>query len=407
VTPRRRWRTSGRVLFAALAAAGLGVPAGVSLIDTEADDPGRFSIILWVGWVLCAVLGAVVLIHAMSKVISAPSAGLALAYDALPILLVGAWIVVAPALITRHWLLGGVAGSLCLYHLHLITPRFRAVPTPRWVEGAPTFRLCVANVYVDNPTPDEAARAVIDTDAEVLILVESTPAFMRHFDSAPGADRYRFRVADPGDTSDYAVTIASRIELAEGSGPEHHGELRVMRAVVPIESPGGRTTVTIFGINPMATVDVGGYRTWRSQLRRLRRTLAGVRGPLVIAGDLNTSRFRPEFAGLLDLGLRDVHDTLGKGLQPSFKLSNRGWLSALGPVARLDHALTNRPLHPIEIEDLEAHGSDHLPFVVTIAVHAGSQGPAAPQPGTAPPGTEPPDSEPPQDRPLSHAGGPR
>jgi endonuclease/exonuclease/phosphatase (EEP) superfamily protein YafD len=118
----------------------------------------------------------------------------------------------------------------------------------------------------------------------------------------------------------------------------------------------------------MATVDPGGYGTWRAQLRSLRRAIAGVPGPLVVAGDLNTSRFRPEFTGLLDRGLHDVHDLLGRGLRPSFRLSNDGVLAKLGPVARLDHALVNRWLHPVAVDDLEPNGSDHLPFVVTLAV---------------------------------------
>jgi endonuclease/exonuclease/phosphatase family metal-dependent hydrolase len=100
-----------------------------------------------------------------------------------------------------------------------------------------------------------------------------------------------------------------------------------------------------------------------------------VHGPLVLAGDLNTSRFRPEFAGLLSLGFRDVHDALGKGLRPSFKLSNSGWLAKLGPLARLDHALTNAALHPVDVEELDANGSDHIPFIVTIAVNDGTRSP--------------------------------
>ena len=352
------------MLFAALCALVISIPVGVSLIDTEADDPTKFSIVLWVGWAVCAALAAVVLIHFVGRLVSAPSAGVALAHDALPLLLLIAWALVVPALFTAHWLLAFVAGCLCAIHLVLVVPRFRAVPTPRWVAGAPTFTLCVANVYIDNPTPDDAARALVATGSDLIIIVESTPDFMRHFDAAPGAGEYGQRVADPDDTSDYAVTIATRLDLHEGSGPQHHGELRTMRAVVPV----GGADVTVVGINPMATVDRGGYRTWRSQLRQLRRDLSAVHGPLVLAGDLNTSRFRPEFAGLLSLGFRDVHDALGKGLRPSFKLSNSGWLAKLGPIARLDHALTNRWLHPVEIEDLEAEGSDHIPFVVTIAV---------------------------------------
>jgi len=364
VSRPRRWRADGRLLFAAVVALVIGVPLGVSLIDTAADQPSTFSVVLWAGWIVGAALGAIVIIHGVQRLVSAPSAGLALAYDALPILLVGAWVLVVPSLVTGHWLLAAVAGGLCAYHLHLVLPRFRSTPTPSWVATAPTFTLCVANVFIDNPTPDLAARALIEAAADVLIIVESTPSFMAHFDAGGGRDRYPHRIFDPDDTSDYAVTIATLQPLAEGSRPETHGDLRVMRAVVPVD----QRDVTVMGINPMATVDPGGFDTWRAQLRALRHTLAHVHGPLVLAGDLNTSRYRPEFSRLLATGLTDAHDDLGRGLAPSFKLSATGVLAAIGPVARLDHALTNHEVHPVEVVELEANGSDHLPFIVTLAV---------------------------------------
>jgi endonuclease/exonuclease/phosphatase family metal-dependent hydrolase len=91
-------------------------------------------------------------------------------------------------------------------------------------------------------------------------------------------------------------------------------------------------------------------------------------GPFVIAGDLNTTRYRPEFVELLDLGLRDAIDSLGKGLNPSFKLGAEGVLAVVGAVARLDHALVNDHVFPLSVDNLESCGSDHLPFELTVAV---------------------------------------
>lgn len=98
----------------------------------------------------------------------------------------------------------------------------------------------------------------------------------------------------------------------------------------------------------------------------------------MIAGDLNTTRYRPEFEQILALGYSDAIDSLGKGLNPSFKLSSDGGLSALGAVVRLDHALVNADMHAISLHNLEACGSDHLPFVIDVAVrttHDGNRNP--------------------------------
>ena len=64
-------------------------------------------------------------------------------------------------------------------------------------------------------------------------------------------------------------------------------------------------------------------------------------GPLVIAGDLNTTRYRPEFEELLEAGLLDGIDSLGKGWKPSFSLKSVWPLGSIGFIARLDQAREN------------------------------------------------------------------
>ena len=118
----------------------------------------------------------------------------------------------------------------------------------------------------------------------------------------------------------------------------------------------------------MATVDPGGHETWKEQIEALKEFLPTVAGPLIIVGDLNTTRYRPEFDELLALGLNDAIDSLGKGLNPSFKLGADGVLGTIGAVARLDHALVNDSVHAMSVDNLEPCGSDHLPFRLKVAV---------------------------------------
>ena len=87
-----------------------------------------------------------------------------------------------------------------------------------------------------------------------------------------------------------------------------------------------------------------------------------------MAGDFNTTRFRPEFRALLRTGFLDGHDALGKGLSTSFRLATEGVLAGPGTVIRLDHALLSKAVCALDAHDLDAGGSDHLPFVMTLAV---------------------------------------
>jgi endonuclease/exonuclease/phosphatase (EEP) superfamily protein YafD len=222
----------------------------------------------------------------------------------------------------------------------------------------------VANVFIDNETPEAAARQLVATSADVVIVVESTAAFMRVFDEVGGKEAFPHRVSDPDDDSDYAVTVACKREPGPRSQTTVIGPLRLAIADIDVD---GISTLVV-ALNPMATVDPGGHETWKAQIDVLKEFVPTVDGPFVIAGDLNTTRYRPEFEELLELGLRDAIDALGKGLNPSFKLGAEGVLSSVGAVARLDHALVNDCVFPLSVENLEPCGSDHLPFELRVAV---------------------------------------
>ena len=235
---------------------------------------------------------------------------------------------------------------------------------PRWAKHAPTLDIVVANVYVDNKTPDDAARQLVAAAADVVVLVESTAAFLATLDAVGGGEVYPHRVTDPDDDSDYAVTVASRRELGPRSRMATIGPLRLAIADIDV----GGTSTLVVALNPMATVDPGGHETWKEQIDALKEFVPTISGPLIIAGDLNTTRYRPEFEELLALGLTDAIDSLGKGLNPSFKLGADGVLATIGAVARLDHALVNDTVHALSVDNLEPCGSDHLPFKLRVAV---------------------------------------
>ncbi|MEO5722846.1 MAG: endonuclease/exonuclease/phosphatase family protein [Ilumatobacteraceae bacterium] len=352
---------------AVVVAVVIALPVVAHLVDGSADEfsRSRFQVLPALGWLWCAVLVAVIVTRRVQIAFAVEEgAGLAVAYDVLPLLLVSAWVLGVVAALFGHWLLAVVAAGLCAYHCVLVIPRFVASRRPRWTRHAPRFRLAVANVFVDNETPDLASRQMIDAGADVLILVESTSKFMSVFDDCGGDSAYPNRVFDPDDDSDYAVAIVTKHELGSRSEFRRLGPLRLAIAEIAV----GGIDVLVVALNPMAAVDPGGHMTWKEQIEVLTEFAPTLDGPVIIAGDLNTTRYRPEFEELLALGYNDAIDSLGKGLNPSFKLASGGVLGAIGPVARLDHALVNLDLHALSIRNLEPCGSDHLPFVIELAV---------------------------------------
>jgi endonuclease/exonuclease/phosphatase (EEP) superfamily protein YafD len=313
-----------------------------------------------IGWAAVIFL-AIVTVSRLARVHG--NAVVAVAQDGLPLLLLAAWVITPLALLAGYRVLGAASAVLVVYHLVLVVPRIRRNALPHWVDRAPRVVLGVANVYVGNQTPHAAARQLVESGADVLVVLETTPQFRDAFDRLGGVHAYPHRVFDPEDGSSYAVSIYARREPQQ-MRMVSLGELRAASAVVPCES----TALHVLGVIPTAVVEAGGYRAWRRQITALANHVPHVHEPMVVAGDLNTTTFRPGIDELLAAGLVDAHESLGQGLKASFKLAAGGFFGRIGPLVRLDHALLNRRVHALDVRDLAAAGSDHHPFLVTLAV---------------------------------------
>lgn len=316
----------------------------------------------WVAaWGLVVALGLVV-----GSVVSGRTghAAVAVLQDGLPYVLGLAWVVAVLAVLTGHWALAVAGAALVAYHVSVLVPRVLPDRTPRWVASAGRVRLLVVNVFIDNQTPGELAQVLLDSAADVIVIAEWNPTFAAAFDAAGGAAAFPHRLFDPADDSDYAVAVLTAAPLRTPSRMMRRGELTAAQAVVAV----GSGDLTLVALNPMAVVDPDGYPKWDEQLDTLHDHLHTLRGPMAVAGDLNTTTFRPRMRRLLSLGLRDAHESLGQGLSPSFKLAADGVLAAPGAVVRLDHVLTNRHVRAVSVDDRPSAGSDHVPFVVELAV---------------------------------------
>ncbi len=345
----------------------VAIPFVARHIDGSADEfsSRTVPVLPAIGWVICASLAAVVVTHRLQIWFTLDAGSvLAVAYDVLPLVLFLAPVVSVAAALSGHLLLAAAGAFLTAYHGVLVVPRLVSQRVPSWARAAPQFRLAVANVYVDNTTPAAAAQQLTESGADVIVIAEATPQFMRIFDSVGGDASHPHRVSDPADTSDYAVAIASRLPLGPHSAMRSIGPLRL--AVGEVEIGGVLTTIT--ALNPRSTFDRDGQEIWKDQIDELKSYVPTVSGPLVVAGDLNSTEFRPEFEGLLEVGLDDAIDSLGQAWKPSFSLKSVWPLGAFGVVARLDQALVSDQIVALKIRNLKPRGSDHLPFVITLAV---------------------------------------
>ena len=336
-------------------------------VDGTADEfsTQTVPILPALGWVVVAALAAIVITHRLQIWFSIDEGPwLAVAYDLLPLLLIPAPVIAVVGWAAGHLLLGSAAIALTAYQAALVLPRLIATPPPPWTRRAPRFELAAANVFVDNPTPREAADQLVACGADIIVIAEATPAFMDHFDAAGGDRSHPHRLTDPTDDSDYAVTIVARLPLGEGSRVLSLGPLRLALAELDV----GGITTTVVALNPMSSFDPDGQETWKEQMEELQKFVPTINGPLVVAGDLNSTSYRPQFDQLLQTGLTDGIDTLGQAWRPSFSLSSVPRLSALPAIVRIDQALVNDRVCALRLRNMDACGSDHVPFAITLAV---------------------------------------
>jgi endonuclease/exonuclease/phosphatase (EEP) superfamily protein YafD len=356
----------------------VAIPFVARHLDGSADEFSRRTVPVLpaIGWFVCALLAAVVVTHRLQIWFTVDEGSvLAIAYDVLPLVLFLAPVICISAAITGHLLLATAGAALTAYHGVLVIPRLISQRAPSWARGAPQFLLAVANVYVDNPTPAAAAQQLTECGADVIVIAEATPEFMRVFDSVGGDASHPHRVSDPADTSDYAVAIASRLPLGPSSAVRSIGELRLAVAEVEV----GGILTTIAALNPRSTFDSNGQEIWKDQIEELKAFVPTVAGPLVVAGDLNSTEFRPEFEELLSAGLDDAIDSLGQAWKPSFSLKSVWPLGIFGVIARVDQALVNDQVCGLRVHNLDPRGSDHLPFVITLAIRSTMSSTAAHQ----------------------------
>jgi endonuclease/exonuclease/phosphatase family metal-dependent hydrolase len=242
-----------------------------------------------------------------------------------------------------------------------VARRRREQPLPK---GAlTTFSVGLANLYLDNPAPADAARQLLAAAPAILVLAELTPRLLAAFDAAGGAARYPHRVHREPLRGEYEAGIFSVYPFARSS-VHAHGPLCAVDAVVSL--PEGE--VRVIATHPEAPTTRAGFRLWRAQLAALRSLLADA-GPATVAlGDLNAGTLQPPYEALLTTSFRDAHDVVGSSLAPSWGVapSLPRWVPTFA--ARLDHLLVGPAIRVIEVHDLDPVGSDHRPFVAGLAL---------------------------------------
>ena len=251
-------------------------------------------------------------------------------------------------------------------HLALVLPDLhpaRAIPAAAL--DAPRLRLLTANLSDSNPTPGAMARAVLSTEADILVLQELTPCHQRGLEQAGVLAAYPFVAADPRPGA-VGSAIYSRLPLQDAQVWRAGGQ-PMTRCTVQV----GTTHMRLYNVHTTGPTTASDRSRWAAQLAGVAAALREEPTPLVVAGDFNATRYHGSFQALLEHGrLRDAHRERGRGLVATWPANRR----LLPPLARLDHVLVSSGITVLDVAERTGPGSDHRMVLAELAVPPGPPG---------------------------------
>lgn len=235
-----------------------------------------------------------------------------------------------------------------------LLPLWTASPAlpPARDDAVPTLVVASANVHAGNPDPAPLAAWLRAQPADVVVLVELTPAYADGLQQAL-AGRYPHHAFFAAD-SPFGIGLLSRLPLREIMRTDSADGIPVLAATVDT----AQGPVRVIAAHPMPPL----APHWQQARDDLLRTLAreAQTRPTVIAGDLNAtpwSRALADAAGL-DLrratGLAPTWPSAHVGIPIDHVLAGPGWRrgkTARGPDIGSDH----RPIRAVLFLDAPAH----------------------------------------------------
>jgi endonuclease/exonuclease/phosphatase (EEP) superfamily protein YafD len=252
---------------------------------------------------------------------------------------------VVPAVITVAVLV------LTACHVAWLAPLFvddhRAATTAK-------FRLMSLNMF--NGEADSGEVAEQAARADVVILIETTPAALRALKPYGWDKRFPYSLGDPKDGFSNTA-VYSRFPLRRSS---QIGDTSFQQYATTVRIPriGAIRLLAVHPCNPYC----GGDR-WRAEHRLVRKAVIdNIDHPLVVAGDFNAVDDHGPMQALRRAGLKSATDVAGAGWLPTYP-ANR----LFPPLLPIDHIMINKDLTATSVTSFAVSGSDHRGLLATLA----------------------------------------
>lgn len=215
------------------------------------------------------------------------------------------------------------------------------------------LRVATINATLGQADADSIVRMVHDRSIDVLAVAELTPSEAAALRAA-GLDMelpYRELLPQLGVEG---TGVWSRLALNSAKSAEG-----LTAHAVRVSVMAGKQQVTLFAVHPAAP-GLFDHSRWANDMGALAGILSTTDGPVIVAGDFNTTRDHRAFRGLEALGFKDAVDQAGAGFLPTFP--NGGFPM---PVVAIDHVMVrDSRLSAVSATTVAISGADHRALVV-------------------------------------------
>ncbi|WP_045876167.1 endonuclease/exonuclease/phosphatase family protein [Pseudofrankia sp. DC12] len=353
--------TSGESTGKAAANVANGRTSDGTALGGEGDGgrglhPGR-ALLGWLTWLVLAVLAVL----ALGRLTHLDDA-LAYPYSAVnaltPLVYLPAYAAVAVGFGLRRNLLMLAAVPLIGLHLFWTVPELWPSSPDDAPAGAVSVRLLTANLEFTNAQAARLGPQIAAQHPDIVVLEEVSPLTLDGVESSGAVARFPYHAVHT-DLGAFGYAVYSRFPLSAVSAPVVGGE-PFARMTVAV---GDGQRFVLFAVHTISPTSVAYTKRWRAQLDQLATDARTSALPVVLAGDFNATRDHRPFRHLLDSGVRDAHDVVGVGWQPTWPAD-----LTLPPVIRIDHVLASPAFAITGYRRGGNDGSDHLPVIADLAL---------------------------------------
>lgn len=261
------------------------------------------------------------------------------------------------ALLLRAWVVAGAAGAMLALGLFWLAPLY----VGGGGGGEPVVTVATVNMTFGKGDAAAIVAMIDEYDVDLLSVQEITPEGAAAL-SAAGIDRllpHGEVLAEPGITGTalYSTFPLKRVRELDGYLSGHIAAV----ASTPIDD------ITFLAVHPRAPGGAN-HDGWAQEMTWLKEDLAALTGPVIVAGDFNTSRDHKVFREIEGLGYVDAADRMDAGFRPTFPVNRE-----LFPIVAIDHVMTRDvPLRPATFELVTIPDADHIAMIVGYAASGGA-----------------------------------